>query len=822
MYPVGVSWPDIAISFDRPWFLAVSPLLVAALVSVARCAGIWSRIRAFLRLLAAVAGILALAGMGIERPGAKAKWLVLRDVSGSTRRQNDTVFPLDPELAVQRLFFGDSLAADRSQAVGRGRTRPETALRWAASLTDEIAGVILHTDGQFPGSRWASAGEALGQTRLPVWIVPMVSPPPDARLAGLDLSRLGPDQARAKVTVVSNFSGTGRLKVLAGQEEILDRVVELPAGAPVSMTLTIPALADASLTVVAEVQADDAFPENDQRRAILQSETRKALLLGSAELPAWARQVKIPIVLAQASSSVLPDLQDCAVVLVSGSGLEQIPDALRRRLATYVRTGGGVFLLGAGAHRSPADAEDPINRVLPLAVTPWKRKALEVVVVLDASGSMGRRTTTSEGSAVKFRLAVDAVLSLEKHLTASDALTVLTFSDQAREIYRSDASGIDFSGLARRLAEVEPDGDTDIRPALDLVRKQQPPPGREQLVLVLSDLQTKPFDAGVQARGFGPDAARRLAIAAIAAGEITPGAEGLEQLARRAKGWFVKLDSLRGLEQVFVDFLARQRGQARLEGAWSLQWSHDPWQLTDLALPQVRTVFTSSAKPEAQVLARAGSVEVLGRWRVEMGRAAMLAVDPASSANASFLGDDGLARLVQAAARWAMRPQFGNDIRVDLEREPEELLIRLTRPGVEGDSMEPLEAVVRPLDAQSQPALRLSLAPEAPGQWAATTREVGSGALGVEVRSDEGTLVWQGVSSPAQDEEYARIGPDFSKLQQLARITGGRIVRPWELGRQLRTSYTTRVVPLWPFLAPAALGLMLAEWLLAALHLRRQ
>ncbi len=798
---------------------AALPLVAVAIALSLRKGAGWSAgPRILLRALAGGLALLALASPKVFRQDRQAPWLILQDVSGSTRTQR-AIPELPPDTPVRILYFARGLGPTPSAAGNPSRTLPGPALQWASSLGDDVAGVIFHSDGHFDSEDWRPAARQLARTSKPVWIVPMASAPADARLAGLELTRTAPDKVEAALTVASNFTGSGRLSLLADGREVLDRRVQLLANAPTTLRIQLSAGPEASLEVLARIDADDAFAENDRRLALLGPDQRRILLLGVSDLPPWAQRISVPV----ASARSMPEgarLEDfAAVVLADGQGVALWADQ-RKELARYVRGGGGLFLIGAGPHRTPAQRDDPLNQVLPLAVSPWSRKALHVVVALDSSGSMAQEVRTARGARPKFRLALDAVLSLQEHLTDQDALTVLTFSDKARLVYQAPPGQVDYSELAQRLSRIEPDGATDVRPALEMIRGMEAS-GPERLALVVSDLQTEPFDVADQARGLGRGQGARLAIAAVGEAGESPGSAALASLARQAEGWFVRIDDLQGLEKVFVDFLWQMRGAARREGTWQIRWTRAPWNLQGLSLPAARVILAAAGKKNAEILARADAHDVLGRWSVQLGRSAMLALDPQEPENRPVLDSAGLARLVGAAVDWVMSSPGASRMQGRLERVGRRIHVQVTQDEFQDDRMEPLFGRVAPL-GEGENVRIFPLLPSAPGLWQGSC-EVGSDpqALAVEVRDDAGNTLWQQLSPAGQQVEYDRIGPDFQTLEELAALTGGKVVRPWQLAGQLQTFPAGRALSLWPWLAGLALVFMLLDWPLDALRARR-
>lgn len=811
---------DWFIEAQRPWLLAALPLALLPLLAQLRAGGsLPGMLRGGLRSLAVGLGIAALAGLVLVDPAGQKPWLLLRDVSGSTRGQR--TWPAVPsEIALTRMDFARGLGPPDQAQLGEDRTRIGPALAWAAARKD-AAGLIVSTDGRFTDDDWQVQARRWAQTGREAWIVPLAGPPADARCSELALRRVGDGRAEAEVTIRANYTGRATLTLRAGKGDLLRRTIEVLADAPVSLRVKLDAPPGKALMAEARIDAGDRFGENDRCAAALAPEQRRVVLLGTGEAPAWLSEVPVDV----AVSAEFPPqgLDDFAgAVLLDASGRKLGPTA-REALRDFVIAGGGLVVLGAGPHARPADADDPLSAVAPLAVRPWRREPLSVVVALDASGSMGRQIRTALGRRDKFRSAADAVLSLADHLTDRDRLTVLAFADQARSIYDSGDGPTRWPRLADALAKVDPDGATDagaaLRAAADI-----PVGRREQLVLLVSDLQTKPFDVSGLAPSFGEDSRRRLAIAAIGAGDPTEGSVDLRALADRADGWFTALSGVEGLEAVFADFLARRRGDATLDGPRRLRWvGQPPWGLEGAEPGEIHSVLAAAAKGEAEVLARAGESDLMGRWSRGLGRVVMLAADLETPANRGLTADPALAELIGRAVEWSLPAQPVSDVVGRVQRDGETLSVHISRDDIEPGPARALEARVAPVGQGAAGPVRLWLRPVAPGQWRGqvASHKLAGVALGLEVSDSRGRLLWRDQAPATAPAEFARIGPDWERLRRLARLCGGRIVEPWELADVLEPRAGLRRRMLWPWLVIMALALMLADWAVDALARRR-
>ncbi len=803
------------VSLQHPWVLLLLPAAAAAWLLAGRAVAGPSRsqlLRALLACGAVLAVVLALARPGVRLPSeAPPTWLVLQDVSASVADQADRPLDLPAWATVRTVRFAAALAGPGQPDPPADQSLLGDALLLAAAQADALAGVVIHTDGR-AGDDWQAAADRLGRTGLDVRIVAMQSPPADARVVSLSARWLKEASLEVQIALAANADQARRLEIRSGDGELLESLdVRFQAGVPLRLVRRVQLPAQARPVLAVGFARPDAIAGNDQARLRIRAAGRRIGLIAPAgQVGPWARLLDrgaTPIVSlpAERIEARLDGLT--GVVLIDPDGQGVRPGA-RRALADFVRTGGGLLLVGSGPRSSPALRDDPLNRVLALQAQPYQRQALDVTVLLDASGSMGQLTSPGPGKPgrVKFRLSADAVLSLRKHLTPRDRLTVVRFSESASLLYDSGAGRIDFAALADRLGRVEPDGATDVGPALALAR-QQAGAGtgrRMHLVILVSDLQVEPFDPAETLAWLKPDR-RRLAVVAIGAAEaeIPP---ALGRLAEAESTRMVRREALQGLGAVFADLLSGVRGSGVLDRAVRPQLRQALWSVPAGPLPALERTIPSALAEGAEALAQVEWGTLLARRQVALGRSVCLAAWPEGRTAETLTAGPEWRQLLRGAVGWIQPgrtdPRF--DVRCRLVGGRVELTVR-------SESTDPgrLHAEILPDGAED--ATRLPLRRVGPRRWQAA-EPVRAETVHLAVRQD-GRTVWSGSRSAAGTAELAGIGADWTNLHALAQRTGGRIVEPWNLAGTIGRTAPARTVDLWPWLAGTGLGLMLLDWL---------
>jgi hypothetical protein len=296
-----------------------------------------------------------------------------------------------------------ALGAALEQALARADARP-------------VAGVVLVTDGVSTSGR--DPVRVAAASPVPVFAVVMGAPRPltDAEVRSVRTNPTAFAGEPLPVRAVISSWGLGgtlaRLEVREGDRLLATREVKLLGGSgveqevPLEVRLTAPgtALLDVSLTA-----ERDSIPRNDRRRVaveVLERKTRVLVLAGRLdwdyaflrrtlsadttlsytflvqERPGDYRVQGDPVLRRLPESAA--ELRDFAAVVLVGYDERGAPAAVNEAIARFVRTGGGLFLLGgparpggwastgllAGVLPGTVDRDPfPQSRALPISVT---------------------------------------------------------------------------------------------------------------------------------------------------------------------------------------------------------------------------------------------------------------------------------------------------------------------------------------------------------------------------------------------------------------------------------------------------------------------
>ena len=808
--------------FAQPWWLMAlvasgGPILLAA--AARRRGRQIARLSVILQCVALAALALALARPSMQIPQAAAKkWLVLNDVSASTRTQRDRD-DLPSEITPRLDYAFAAGVAPVGEDLDANETNLAAALRLASARSDELAGVIVRTDGMFTDTHWPAAAETLARSGVTVALVALDRPPRDVRIAGFTTARAAGRKVNLRVSVISNAVTDSEIEIRGGSGEgvnLLKRKINLLPSEPVTISLVADVGEDRGASFSAVLTGGDRFSENDRGTAVVGPVVRQVALIGASggyKPAGLAAVLGMPLdVLSPrqlgAGAEALGNY--AAVVLVDDTGGLLTP-AQRRGAGQYVRHGGGLVILGAGPHRSPADRLDPLNRAAALVPNPYDRKPMALTVALDASGSMGQTVESTTGQLMKFDQAAEAVLSLKRHLTGRDTLRVIVFADRAREIYTSGPARPDLGELASALRAVRPTGATNVFPALELAAKNPPDAKRQGLLIIVSDLQTEKFDPP-RAAEMLKKAKIDLAIVAISAPTATPSTEPLETLKKLLDAPLEKRDHLVGLAGIFAGFLRSVRGSAIRRGDFTLISPDQSPDSAALAGKSANAYILSAAVGDAGVTLRIAGDDILARRTVGLGRSVSLALATSGGANHGLLATDEFTGVLAAATRWSARRAPDARFSGQVTRSGRQALVNVTAADPVGRPINMLELSVGALTGGDESARKIPMRQVAPGRYAEKFA-LGERASTFHVTGAGGRVVWQGDLQKTYPREFDAIGPNYANLHRLASLTGGQVVEPQDLARIARTTNQTGRWELWPWLAAVALALMLLDWL---------
>ena len=547
---------------------------------------------------------------------------------------------------------------------------------------------------------------------------------------------------------------------------------------------------------------------------------------GPGGLPAILERALPPAVTVQtapAASLRLPEIGGVTLVLdnVSAWALgKDRADGLARRV-----TDGGLGLLVLGGDEAFAAGgygDSPLEDILPVTSRTGKRRPLEMVLVVDSSGSMNETV----GTFSKLTLAKQAVLALRPALGEGDRIGIVAFAGQPRIASRLVPLS-EWTTLEQRVVEMVAGGGTQITPAVEAAVGLFPPPGAEpkpeRHILLLSDGRSEDFNV--------PRLVAACRIAKVSVSTVATGQDvdmpRLERLARGTGGRIHDVRDLARLPETFLHDMTWARGEGLRHESLPTVWRQvEPiWRNVGGALPPVDAYNETFAKPGADVQWTAGVLPsesrtemppLLATWQRGLGRIAAMPW-PVSAAGDAWTAGDRIGKDLAAVIEWLHAPQVPTDWSARLTERDGSWWVRVsevwTRSGEErtdriGQSSSPLVAAVFGAGGGSKEERR-SLEAVGPGIYEARIGPRGGPAAMVVVRR-ENSAASQTVSVPeAPPREFERFGVDREAVERIVRAGGGMIhTDPETLAEAVRNFETRDFLPVGVYLVWAAVAVI--------------
>ncbi|MBM4017777.1 MAG: VWA domain-containing protein [Planctomycetes bacterium] len=863
-----------AVRFAIPWSLLAAPaawgiILYAALGRGPRRAGAaW---RAVLGCVAAGMLALAIAGPSVRvSQEGRCPVVILQDVSPSVaaHRAEDAAGKdlapfadaLPPGRAGLVFFSGaaETHAAPVPGAAGAQRRLTSAALAPPARLRDaadtDIHAALLHAGAALPGGRGiillysdgretrgnairAAQGLAARGTRI-FTAAPRLQPR-DVRIAGISATAAPatdkPVAIEVRLASTVPAAATVRLERAAGPSpapasQTRDVQVDPAAGAAVLFQDAPPA-PGLYLYHAHVLSAADEWPENNRASCMVQvGRGYDVLYIHGGDAPGAAMEALLAAAPAHVRLHAVPAARFAgpsaaeAVAVLDNVAAWSLPPDVLQRLAARVADGGLGFLAlgGDAAFGAGGYADSPLEDLLPVSSRVGRRPAMDVVFVIDSSGSMNE---VAEGF-TKLVHAKSAVLDLGSALGPQDRVAVVAFAGEPR-VAAPLLAASEWERLRQALVSIEAGGGTRITPAalaaLGLFGPGAPPAADTvRHVLLLSDGRSEDFDVPRLA-----DACRRTGatLSAVATGPDAD-RERLGRLARDAGGrlYHVTGAARQILRETFLGDMAQARGEGLTPGARPAQWRHagPVWRQPGPPLPAVNAVNPTQPKPAADVLWQASAtgggdpspLPLLAAWRKGLGRAAAMPW-PVGQPPAAWQQDGALGAYLAAVVEWLRQEQSPEDWSARLEARDGAWWVRAEqRAGALAKP--PATFVAAVFDEGAAAARQVTLEHVAPGVHEAKVGSLGSGAaLAVVHRRAAGQQPDADAQGAARlpvpglpPPEYERLGVDRAHLEAIARAGSGRLLEPAAapdaLAEIVRRAETEGYQPISIFLVAAA------------------
>ena len=463
-------------SFTQPMLLLLAVPLALALFA-------WplrSRIALALRITVTALLLLALAGLTITLPSRDGMVVVVADRSRSmpadaTEQELSAVRALEAKRpsasGLSVVSFGRRAAVEPNAShlanfasdVGPDASDLSSGITTALSLipAGSPGRIVVMSDGRWSGDDPAAAAALSAARDIPIDIRPLSrSAAGDSAILRVDVpERVTPGEAFL-INVWLQSPIHQPLQVALRRKGTVQATQRIDAPSGLSrVTFRDRAESEALLSYEVELvtQSRDPQPENDRAKFLIAVEGPKRLLLVTANpasrFAALLRAGSIEVEPRDPSTIEwsLATLGAYSAVIVENVPAEQIGRGGMETLAAWVRNaGGGLFLSGGQSSFGPGGYfRSPLDEILPVSMEmrqEQRKLNLAMVVTMDRSGSMAM--PAGGGSKTKMDLADLSAVQVLDLLSPNDEFGVMAVDSQAHVV--ADLAPVSAHGPSRK------------------------------------------------------------------------------------------------------------------------------------------------------------------------------------------------------------------------------------------------------------------------------------------------------------------------------------------------------------------------------------
>lgn len=550
---------------------------------------------------------------------------------------------------------------------------------------------------------------------------------------------------------------------------------------------------------VPNADEDDHLAVNNRAESFTFVHGRREVLLVSDDAPdtdsaladaLTERGIRLDRVGSHKLPHSLAGLKRYDAVILENIPSERVSRAQQRLLAGYVRDlGAGLVMVGGpDSYGAGGWANTPLEEVLPVRCELPDRTMLPsgaLVLILDRSGSMATQVTGSIFS--KLDLANEAAVLAVATLFSHDLVGVVAFDGSPQWVVQLTPNQ-DPNAIAERIRSITPQGGTNIYPALDMAYHALAGLTDQQAAVKHAVLLT---DGQSQDSRYG-DLINKMVDAGITLSTIGVGddvnQELLASLAAMGGGSYHPIDDPTNLPQVFIKEARTIRRNLIREGTFQPTLVHtgSPIMTGIDGLPPLRGFVRTAAAPDARVYTPILGPEdepLFAHWQIGLGRVAAFTSDATSRWAGAWLQWPGYADFWARTVREVATPPVSENDELIVSDHGERLLIQLDTAPATGQPArgDPgVTAVVLTPDGQTQSvrleqigpgSFQANIAAEQPGNYIVTAFHNAPG------RPGQRRTVVGGTTRPGS-VELRHFRSNGERLEQVARITGGRVLDP--------------------------------------------
>jgi uncharacterized membrane protein len=682
-------------------------------------------------------------------------------------------------------------------------------------------------------------------------IFPLISRGEDSetslRISHLSAPRFAPAkrsvEIKATLTNQEKSSLSAKLEIRHGSALVLERLVEV---AP-NRDLAVVAQSDPNLEGLNSIQAKLTWSDQDGPHTVtkttwLAGEKRDKVLLlsGSADDDRFLSQIllnhsyQLKSVIASTDATNTLEANDYKSIVLNNISANRIPASVMDKLRSYVRSGGGLVVIGGSTSFGLGGYIDtPLEEILPVKLAPpqpeKKRLTVAVQLVVDKSRSMATDN--------RLEFAKAAAAEVVRNLKDDDFIGVIGFDEVPFiALPVSRLSQVRDSAISR-ISRLFPTSRTNLFPALDEARRglASIQAGRKHVIVLTDGKLPDPgpyyFELIKQMRFVG------ITVSTVMVGnEVDDGF--LAQMAQSGGGAFYQTNDPSNLPKVFLSDVKVASGERTMREEQEMGVRPGPDPLVSVKIdsfPALRGFTLTNERDNAQteLLVRdsEGAHPLLASWNFGDGRVVAFTSDSSGRWSSNWIrwerGQEFFSDLVEASRRkdninstsnlefdlrsWVEGGEVVIDLTIFADLGRRQLVAKVATPsGV-------VERVVFTQERAGHYRARLSKAQA--GTYRAAVR-IEASAEGSAKKADELPEVAWDIDGAEFGEKPHR-EPNTALLSEIAKLSGGAVepnrdqLRDLARGERIKTFFVHEFLVL-------ALSLFLLEVVVRVLGVVRR
>ncbi len=517
------------------------------------------------------------------------------------------------------------------------------------------------------------------------------------------------------------------------------------------------------------------------------------------------------------------DIIDYKAIILDNVPSTQLSEQDMENLEKFVKdVGGGLLMIGgpqsfgAGEYR-----KTPVERALPVLMDPPTElvySSLSIIFVIDKSTSMVKNL----GSQKKLEAAKIAVFSAVELLNPKDMVGVIAF-DANYQWTVPFTSAKNRKTIARSLLSLKADGGTKLFQGLqEAIATIQTHASIKKHVIILSDGEI--FDAATEKERLNTllntAVEKEITISTVAVGEDA-NYSFMKNMADRGKGRSYRTNDAGNIPRIFVDEIKIVSRKVILEEELQPELEHysdfmEGYEDSDF--PPVLGMDITYPKPEATIQLKTREGPLLVTKRYGLGKSLAFTSDLSGRWGKQWLQWDNYGPFAGRMVKWVEKNETAGQYDVLIEKVDDQGHFLVDVTDQENRFINNLELKIKVLfPNQTQSNEEIALEQIAPGKYKGIfpVEETGAYYLNLYELKAEKVVNSQtfGYGIP-YTSEFQNLKTNTNLLNQLAHITGGRILHPEEDLSPLfnvEGDVSNRGVPLWPYFLFASCFLLIVE-----------